>query len=147
MCWICNVYLNQSMDQKGSTLGLYLVFHFQSSFYVKLLVSWSRELIEKPTTPPPPSPPILWNKTVHCRVHNSSPLVSILKWMNPGNNILYYNFKIQFNTRWFKYDRDYLCVNKSQFVPVIFEPPCIFLLYILGPQSGIYPLGFPSRSR
>jgi hypothetical protein len=29
-------------------------------------------------------------------------------------------------TRWFKYDRDDLCVNKSQFVPVIFEPPCIF---------------------
>jgi hypothetical protein len=28
-------------------------------------------------------------------------------------------------TRWFKYDRDDLCVNKSQFVPVIFEPPCI----------------------
>jgi hypothetical protein len=28
------------------------------------------------------------------------------------------------HTRWFKYDRDYLCVNKSQFVPVIFEPPC-----------------------
>jgi hypothetical protein len=28
-------------------------------------------------------------------------------------------------TRWFKYDRDYLCANKSQFVPVIFEPPCI----------------------
>jgi hypothetical protein len=27
-------------------------------------------------------------------------------------------------TRWFKYDRDYLCVNKLQFVPVIFEPPC-----------------------
>jgi hypothetical protein len=29
------------------------------------------------------------------------------------------------HTRWFKYDRDYLCVNKSQFVPVIFEPPCM----------------------
>jgi hypothetical protein len=29
------------------------------------------------------------------------------------------------NTRWFKYYRDYLCVNKSQFVPVIFEPPSI----------------------
>ena len=27
-------------------------------------------------------------------------------------------------TRWFKYDRDDLCVNESQFVPVIFEPPC-----------------------
>jgi hypothetical protein len=25
----------------------------------------------------------------------------------------------------YKYDRDYLCVNKSQFIPVIFEPPCI----------------------
>jgi hypothetical protein len=24
---------------------------------------------------------------------------------------------ITHNTRWFKYDRDYLCVNKSQFVP------------------------------
>ena len=26
-------------------------------------------------------------------------------------------------TRWFKYDRDWFCVNKSQFVSVIFEPP------------------------
>jgi hypothetical protein len=33
-------------------------------------------------------------------------------------------------TRWFKYDRDYLCVNKSQFVPVIFEPPCICCLFM-----------------
>jgi hypothetical protein len=32
--------------------------------------------------------------------------------------------QLDFNTRWFKYDRDWLCVNKSQFVPVIFEPPC-----------------------
>ena len=32
------------------------------------------------------------------------------------------------DTWWFKYDRDDLCVNKSQFVPVIFEPPCIFML-------------------
>jgi hypothetical protein len=32
------------------------------------------------------------------------------------------------NTRWFKYDRDYLCVNKSQFVPVIFEPPCNYTI-------------------
>jgi hypothetical protein len=29
------------------------------------------------------------------------------------------------DTRWFKYDWDDLCVNKSQFVPVIFEPPCM----------------------
>jgi hypothetical protein len=31
---------------------------------------------------------------------------------------------LSFCTRWFKYDRDWLCVNKSQFVLVIFEPPC-----------------------
>jgi hypothetical protein len=31
------------------------------------------------------------------------------------------------NTRWLKYDRDYLCVNKQQSVPVIFEPPCILV--------------------
>jgi hypothetical protein len=31
------------------------------------------------------------------------------------------------HTRWFKYDWDYLCVNKSQFVPVIFEAPCIYV--------------------
>ena len=39
----------------------------------------------------------------------------------------------QLHTRWFKYDRDWLCVNKSQFVPVIFEPPCI-----LQPPSFTY---------
>jgi hypothetical protein len=31
------------------------------------------------------------------------------------------------STRWFKYDRDYSCVNKSQFFRVIFEPSCSFL--------------------
>ena len=29
------------------------------------------------------------------------------------------------STRWFKYDRDCLCVNLATSVPVIFEPPCI----------------------
>jgi hypothetical protein len=38
----------------------------------------------------------------------------------------------QHSTRWFKYDRDYLCVNKSQFVPVIFEPPCTSKLIRIG---------------
>jgi hypothetical protein len=33
-------------------------------------------------------------------------------------------------TRWFEYDRDDLCVNKSQFVPVIFEPPCTYFPHI-----------------
>jgi hypothetical protein len=39
----------------------------------------------------------------------------------------YYLSQLKLRTRWFKYDRDYLCVNKSQFVPVIFEPPCTLM--------------------
>jgi hypothetical protein len=30
------------------------------------------------------------------------------------------------NTRWFKYDRDWLRLVYTQIVPVIFEPPCIY---------------------
>jgi hypothetical protein len=42
------------------------------------------------------------------------------------------------NTRWFRYDRDDLYVNKLQFVPVVFEPPCSFRRIILlsSSQSG-----------
>jgi hypothetical protein len=41
---------------------------------------------------------------------------------------------VTYYTRWFKYDRDCLCVNKSQFVPVIFEPPCIIGTFIHKPN-------------
>ena len=37
-------------------------------------------------------------------------------------------------TRWFKYDRDYSCVNKSQFVPVIFERPCSLESLLMCPK-------------
>jgi len=47
--------------------------------------------------------------------------------------ILYYI--ILYYTRWFKYDRDCLCVNLVTSVPVIFEPPCIIKAY-----SGFYGL-------
>jgi hypothetical protein len=40
-------------------------------------------------------------------------------------------------TRWFKYDWDYLCVNKSQFVAVIFEPPCTILNHEMLHTEGI----------
>jgi hypothetical protein len=44
-------------------------------------------------------------------------------------------------TRWFKYDRDDFCVNKSQFVPVIFEPPCTSLSENMAlTQSSVLPL-------
>ena len=47
-------------------------------------------------------------------------------------NITLYEHCLSSYTRWFKYDRDWLCVNKSQFVPVIFEPPCIYGLVVSG---------------
>jgi hypothetical protein len=34
------------------------------------------------------------------------------------------------DTRWFKYERDDFCVNKAQFVPVIFEPPCTCRVFL-----------------
>jgi hypothetical protein len=46
--------------------------------------------------------------------------------------VFYASFRFIFycgNTRWFKYDWDYLCVNKSWFVLVIFEPPCILTTF------------------
>jgi hypothetical protein len=46
--------------------------------------------------------------------------------------------KGRYNKRWFKYDRNYLCVNKSQFVPVIFEPPCISALMRFTPLEYNY---------
>ena len=39
-------------------------------------------------------------------------------------------------TRWFKYDRDCLCVNLATSVPVIFEPPCIYT-HTHGPGSSV----------
>jgi hypothetical protein len=53
------------------------------------------------------------------------------------------------NTRWFKHDRDYLCVNKSQFVPVIFELPYILQSvrpYIQGLISNSRPVKGNSQS-
>ena len=46
----------------------------------------------------------------------------------PWDGSLFLNiFPKHIDTRWFKYDWDCLCVNKSQFVPVIFEPPCTYV--------------------
>jgi hypothetical protein len=47
-----------------------------------------------------------------------------LPWSEDIQGVPGVRFNTSECTTWFKYDRDNLCVNKSQFVPVIFEPPC-----------------------
>jgi hypothetical protein len=65
--------------------------------------------------------------TMHkCNFNNQLQIDSTIKsYFHTKSNIIYTYIYIHTYTRWFKYDRDCLCVNKSQFVPVIFEPPCI----------------------
>ena len=63
------------------------------------------------------------------RYHDSGTLANNLNLLNKSLKFSGRNCCLEFErspvcTRWFKYDRDYLCVNKSLFVPVIFEPPC-----------------------
>ena len=53
--------------------------------------------------------------------------INWLRYLLQDFNLTYFpteNAAVWQCTRWFKYDRDWLCVNKSQFVPVIFKPPC-----------------------
>jgi hypothetical protein len=59
----------------------------------------------------------VWEKSVFIRRSSSADTVP----HHPTNR-----YKDRQCTRWFRYDRDDLCVNKSQFVPVIFEPPCTY---------------------
>jgi hypothetical protein len=59
-----------------------------------------------------------------CKRVTVCPGIYILKYSAPFQVYIY--IYIYIYTKWFKYDWDYLCVKKSQFVPVIFEPPCIY---------------------
>ena len=59
----------------------------------------------------------------HTHIQIQYLLFSTTKIFRKSTSILRY-------TRWFKYDQDDFCVNKSQFVPVIFEPPCTYLQYL-----------------
>jgi hypothetical protein len=59
--------------------------------------------------------------------------VSVIVWSGYWlYHLIFQHFPIENwmeeSTSVFKYDRDYLCVNKSQFVPVIFEPPCTSII-------------------
>jgi hypothetical protein len=48
---------------------------------------------------------------------------------------VHYCVRSEWSTTWFKYDRDYLCVNKSQFVPLTFKPLCTKHRNHLGTRS------------
>jgi hypothetical protein len=68
---------------------------------------------------------VVLNKTQLGHFHlNLDPKYKSLHSPSPKNPRSTLNTEVVAYTRWFKFDRDYLCVNKSQFVPVIFEPPC-----------------------
>jgi hypothetical protein len=45
------------------------------------------------------------------------------------------------HTRWFKYDRDKLWLVYTQRVPVIFEPPCIYLTWLQTETVRVSRLG------
>jgi hypothetical protein len=64
------------------------------------------------------------NFTVHAEHLNNTKLPTYIH-----NVIVHVSWRL-FITKWFKYDLDDLCVNKSQSVPVIFEPPCNYI-YVL----------------
>jgi hypothetical protein len=70
------------------------------------------------------------NNLLTCKLLVLTVLKMFFFWYRMGKHIgmphtkMRQRNKLLHFTRWFKYDRDYLCVNKSQFVPVIFEPPC-----------------------
>ena len=58
---------------------------------------------------------------------------SFIFWSFPLRAFLQSIFLFQLNehnTRWSKYDRDSLCINKPVTVPVIFEPPSTLNTYI-----------------
>jgi hypothetical protein len=72
--------------------------------------------------------PLLFNFAFECAIRRGQAYKAGLK-SNGTHQLLIVadDFNIlggSIHTRWFKYDRDYLSVNKSQFVPVIFESPC-----------------------
>ena len=54
--------------------------------------------------------------------------------------------RIRTDTRWFKYDWDDLCVKKSQFVPVIFEPPCIITTVYAEVKERVSQNAMPSAA-
>jgi hypothetical protein len=108
-------------------------FHTHARTHTHFIQFWVTSIAScVPSTTFPLSPLIAYHYIF--RNGNASPLIKYTEEKQDQNLGLifirvcidwrdYSNFATSESTRWFKYDRDYLCVNKSQFVPVISEPP------------------------
>jgi hypothetical protein len=57
------------------------------------------------------------------------------------SHIIYLTCKKDQYTRWFKYDRDKLLLVYTQIVPVIFEPPCIFVFIRSETVKSVFSAG------
>jgi hypothetical protein len=126
--WLFNLWINWLAGTKCSITviaAIWCLVFLMAFRRVRKIAKTSLSLVISPSVRPfiylsasksPASSRRIFMKFDYLKISRKS-VDKILVWLKPNKS----------NTRWFKYDRDWLCVNKSQFVPVIFESPCIYM--------------------
>jgi hypothetical protein len=113
-------HLSLSSAEVKDRVELYLYSSSVSSWQV---IRWTLPSFEVLSTH------VTWQNKVQCACVPPSSSRNVKQSKEFLNVTVTFYMTFTFScTRWFKYDRDYLYVNKSQFVPVIFEPTCIKVL-------------------
>jgi hypothetical protein len=138
--WECNAKCPHA-DTRGS--------HWTRSWQVvlsfcMLTADWTRAIVSSRLTLPPVNEKYCWLETIYC-VYVSYAFIREKETVLPVAvcpRTAFTNYKrnVNQNTRWFKYDRDKLWLVYTQIVPVIFEPPCIFVMKLRmeGPRRVWY---------